>query len=356
MSGVEAFHQANNLFVDESFEEALAKYSEAINLESNNVEYYLKRSACHLKLKNYTDSLSDANEVIKLAPNNAQGYLKKGIALFQLEEYESAKTAFEKGQTIEYLEAFKTWIRKCNAELHTESSENLTTPMESEPTENPAQIQSVPAPSSQIPSQESSLPPPKKPLFKHDWYQSHTHVIITVLAKNISKEETTVEILEKEFNLAIKLPENKEYQINLNLCDKIIPTESTVNHLSTKIEIKLRKASPVQWATLEATGDSVVRPWADTSNVDKHVYPSSSHKKKNWDEIAASVPEVKLEGEEGLNKVFQDIYQKGSEDQRRAMMKSFVESGGTVLSTNWDDVGKRYVEGSPPKGLEMKKW
>ena len=38
------------------------------------------------------------------------------------------------------------------------------------------------------------------------------------------------------------------------------------------------------------------------------------------------------------------------------MMKSFVESGGTVLSTNWDEVGKKEVKGSPPKGLEMKKW
>lgn len=28
----------------------------------------------------------------------------------------------------------------------------------------------------------------------------------------------------------------------------------------------------------------------------------------------------------------------GDEDQRRAMMKSFVESNGTVLSTNWQEV------------------
>lgn len=38
------------------------------------------------------------------------------------------------------------------------------------------------------------------------------------------------------------------------------------------------------------------------------------------------------------------------------MNKSFQESGGTVLSTNWGEVGSKKVEGTPPKGLEMKDW
>jgi hypothetical protein len=31
------------------------------------------------------------------------------------------------------------------------------------------------------------------------------------------------------------------------------------------------------------------------------------------------------------------------------MIKSFTESGGTVLSTNWEEVGKGPVKGSPPQ-------
>ncbi len=38
------------------------------------------------------------------------------------------------------------------------------------------------------------------------------------------------------------------------------------------------------------------------------------------------------------------------------MMKSYQESGGTVLSTNWEDVGKKKVEVSPPDGMIAKKW
>ena len=46
----------------------------------------------------------------------------------------------------------------------------------------------------------------------------------------------------------------------------------------------------------------------------------------------------------------------GDEDTRRAMMKSFVESNGTVLSTNWSDIGKKKTECTPPDGLEVKKY
>ncbi|KAH6557695.1 hypothetical protein KP509_1Z100300 [Ceratopteris richardii] len=90
-------------------------------------------------------------------------------------------------------------------------------------------------------------------------------------------------------------------------------------------------------------------------------YPSSSRRgHKDWDRLEAEMikeeKDEKLEGDAALNKLFKDIYRNADEDTKRAMNKSFVESNGTVLSTNWKDVGKKYVEGSPPSGMEMKKW
>lgn len=38
------------------------------------------------------------------------------------------------------------------------------------------------------------------------------------------------------------------------------------------------------------------------------------------------------------------------------MMKSFVESNGTVLSTSWEDVGSKTIETSAPEGMELRKW
>lgn len=46
----------------------------------------------------------------------------------------------------------------------------------------------------------------------------------------------------------------------------------------------------------------------------------------------------------------------GTEEQRRAMNKSYQESGGTVLSTNWEDIKKKQTEVKPPDGCEFRSW
>src|SRR5689334_6889188 len=75
----------------------------------------------------------------------------------------------------------------------------------------------------------------------------------------------------------------------------------------------------------------------------KVTYPSSADKKVDWDGVEKDVKkaeaEEKPEGEAALHKLFQSIYKDADEDTRRAMIKSFQTSGGTVLSTNWKEVG-----------------
>jgi len=84
-------------------------------------------------------------------------------------------------------------------------------------------------------------------------------------------------------------------------------------------------------------------------------YPTSSKNgPKNWDKLASDL-EVDKEGDD-VNNFFQTLYAGASEDTKRAMMKSYQESNGTVLSTDWSEVGKKRVETSPPDGMIAKKW
>lgn len=89
-------------------------------------------------------------------------------------------------------------------------------------------------------------------------------------------------------------------------------------------------------------------------------YPSSRGP-KNWeliDKFAEKEADEKPEGDAALNKLFQEIFSRGDENTRRAMVKSFQTSGGTVLSTNWDEVGEQDYDKtkSAPDGQEFKKW
>ncbi|KAI6207823.1 CS domain protein [Aphelenchoides besseyi] len=59
---------------------------------------------------------------------------------------------------------------------------------------------------------------------------------------------------------------------------------------------------------------------------------------------------------EGVDSFFKQIYKNLDEDGRRAMAKSYSESAGTVLSTNWKDVGQKKVEVKPPDGVEHKQY
>eukprot|EP01091_Cochliopodium_minus_P001145 TRINITY_DN1101_c0_g1_i1.p1 TRINITY_DN1101_c0_g1~~TRINITY_DN1101_c0_g1_i1.p1 ORF type:complete len:350 (+),score=119.16 TRINITY_DN1101_c0_g1_i1:45-1094(+) len=345
---MEDFQRANELFVDESYSEALEFYNKAINNQEKD-EFYVNRSNCHQKLGNKKEALEDANKSLQLNPQNSKAHFRKGMALFDLENYKEAKQSFEQAVKLNPSQStWETWIKKCKAELNETTTSNTTTTTNTNTNDN------IPSTNTNTTTTTNTNTFNTNQKIRQEWYQTPTHIIITVFAKNITKENLTVVIKQKEVSINIKLGEGREYVSELRLLANVVPDQSAQIIYSTKIEVKMKKEHDAKWDSLEWKEQSLLRTFDQVEKSTPPSYPSSSKKRIDWDKI--EVQEDELQGEDALNKVFKDIYKNGNEDQRKAMMKSFQESGGTVLSTNWDEIGKGKVEGKPPDGLIMKNW
>ncbi|KAF9938274.1 hypothetical protein BGZ65_000119, partial [Modicella reniformis] len=86
---------------------------------------------------------------------------------------------------------------------------------------------------------------------RHDWYQTPTHVNMSIFAKKVDAKTAVIEFKDREVNIDLKMPDGKRYQMNLPLFQPIEPSGSSFEVLGTKVEITMKKANGISWATLE---------------------------------------------------------------------------------------------------------
>ncbi|KAG1473586.1 hypothetical protein G6F56_000872 [Rhizopus delemar] len=326
----EILAKANDAFFDDDYDEALSMFSELVIREPENAEFVLKRCSVYQKVNKLDLALKDAETALTLLQQGscsllARAHLQAGITLHRLNEYKKAQEHLEQSQQLNSTEkTLITWLRK-----NTEKLKELE-PVVPEPVVQPAtNVLNTTA--------------------RHEWFQNENYITIEVFVKKAKQEDTTVDIFEKSLSFAVKLPTGSTYSIELDpLAHKIIPKESTFKVLSTKIEIKLKKEiCGIMWGALESDND-----------LGTMVAPSSNTKKqaKDWNKLIEDDEEDKPAGEAAVNALFQQIYRDADPDTKRAMMKSFVESNGTCLSTNWSDIGSKTTETRPPEGTTVKKF
>ncbi|XP_075708417.1 protein SGT1 homolog isoform X2 [Rhinoderma darwinii] len=320
--------QFSDSYITENPQRSLEEVTKALEEKPEDAEYYSQRAYAHMLLQHYNDAVLDAERSLELQPNNANAFLRKGEAEFHLKNYPAAQDTFKQGLAMNSsVSSFSSWIKICEEKLNSSSCPELPT------------------------NQETTSK------YRHDWYQTESQVIITVMIKNVQKEDVHIKFAERQLTLNVNLPSGENYNLTLVLFHSIAPEQCTYKILSTKIEIKMRKTEALRWDKLEGHSEHPVKHFTPES---MHKYPSSSHYTKNWDKLVVDIKEEekneKLEGDAALNHLFQQIYTDGNDEVKRAMNKSFMESGGTVLSTNWSDVGKRKVDVNPPDDMEYKKF
>ncbi|KAL2516762.1 Protein SGT1B [Abeliophyllum distichum] len=354
--------KAQGAFFEDDFERAVDLYTQAIKLNPNDADLFADRAQANIKLGYFTEAVADANKAIEVDPSMAKAYLRKGTALLKHEEYYSAKAALEKGSSLAKDARFTKLIKECeeriaeeNRDLNGSSVSNMV-PQSLDRNFGNLEV----AVQQQNETHQRKEKEAVNPKYRHAFYQKPEEVVVTIFAKGIPANYVTIDFGEQILSVTIDLPGDDVYHFQPRLFQKIVPDKCRYEVLSTKIEMRLAKAEPINWTSLEYVAEVVPQKINSPSESYRPTYPSSKPRGVDWDKLEAEVKkeekDEKLDGDAALNKFFGDIYKSADEDMRRAMNKSFVESNGTVLSTDWKDVGSKEVVGSPPDGMELKKW
>ncbi|CAD6594168.1 MAG: hypothetical protein ASARMPREDX12_008362 [Alectoria sarmentosa] len=345
----------------------------------------------------------------------ADSQLRRAVTLFHLERYGDAKQCLQWVKKLNEKEkTLVIWEMKAEAKLKglEDGDERGTVTVEETPeVEVPKAVVASPGKPSEKTAEASAssttngtkeaVKEPRVTMqpegvqtapskIRHEWFQTNDAVIVTLFCKGIPKDKATVEIKQSSLDVSFPLPTGSDFNLSLDpLFADIDPFASSYKIMSTKAEFTLIKSTPGQkWADIEgaqpastektsADGDDTVKRavLSDKSTNPGPVYPTSSKSgPKDWDKLANDLskkPKTDAkEGEEGASEkapfeeedgdpttnFFKMLYKGADPDTQKAMMKSYQESNGTALSTNWADVSKGKVETTPPDGMEAKKW
>ncbi|KAI0998669.1 hypothetical protein K3495_g9525 [Podosphaera aphanis] len=376
------------------YKSAIAHLSAALK-SSQAPSWLLQRSTAYHRLGQYELALADADNAVLAGISRgkreliAEAHCRRGIAFHGLKQYGNAKMCFQwSSQYNEKLPGLSIWIAKtskdfvtngggeaqCNGVTVKEVPDRVEEIQQASPLsddkseENPDNSRKIGSEGTK-PVTVTIRPTPLSKI-RHEWYQSQDTVAIEILAKGVPKESASVQIQEKSLEVSFPIASSQStYSFNLEpLFSNVDTTRSSYRITPHKIEITLQKAkSGLKWIDLEAkesidtneSAEAQSKVTADTSNSGpKHqapMYPTSSRTgPKNWDTVVGDEPED--DNADGPDAFFKALYKNADADMKRAMIKSYQESNGTSLSTQWSDVGSRKFDTVPPEGVEAKRW
>ncbi len=102
------FDEGYELYLQEEYEVAIVRYSEAIALNGSNPEYYYHRGVCRSMLQRDSEAIEDFNKAIALRANYAEVYFERAYSYYILGDSEKSIRDYNKTLEInpDYSEAY----------------------------------------------------------------------------------------------------------------------------------------------------------------------------------------------------------------------------------------------------------
>ena len=331
---------AKKCFLFDDFENAIKKIDLALSKFGSSPSkntYIIFKAICKYKLGKYEEALKDLDilEKDESFKKDFNYFLTRGKVLFYLSKFVDCKMTLNNALHLisstdkDSLNLLTPWLNKADVELKEGGVINYNVT-------NVGELKVI-----------------------YNWIQTGTNITVDITS-NHNLNAYDIKINKKSIEFIDKKEGTLKYTINLT--NGILPDKSSYKITSSmKCKLELHKeVENFNWVNLEVNknDDSLNNP---KDKVVHGYYPSSSKVKKDWSQLDKEIDEQEKEdaskdGNEGMWRLFRDIYAKGNEETRRAMIKSFQTSGGTVLSTNWDEVKDKDYEGrdrpEAPKGQE----
>jgi suppressor of G2 allele of SKP1 len=363
--------RANELHVNEDYIAAASLFDQAISTVPDLVRARLLRAANSMQLADYASVVSDVSLYLTSLPqidaeSRSIALYRRGRALFYLERYHEALTDFT-GVTVGRLEnAVAPWIRKSQLEINLHSKPDSKLHERGASTSHKLKQQTVTAAAAAKQTPAFTL----AQKVRESWYQHEEEsgkIVLTLYAKNLASDDVSV-IFTSDTTLqaTLRFADDSKFDRSWTLLRAYVVDSATYSLNPYKLEISLVKADPAfgSWDSLETVEASQKHEAALVKRQNVH---STSNQREHlkvdmWEQLdqdAAKEAEAeKPTGEAALNELFKSIYANADADTKRAMAKSYAMSGGTVLTTKWDEAKDTNYEDNiqAPQGQEVRKF
>ncbi len=321
---------ADSYAVDENWDEALTVYTAALTIWHSNIAVKFRilshRSNCFYQLGNYDSAHEDAHEATQLLSSSVTGlrpgeselaWKRQGLAAFQANHFADAKQAFESAARLAALnkrdeKIHRDWIQNCDTKLNPPIVPSTATK------EKPLKAQSAPTlvPVSLKPSTKASTVAAPR----YQYYQSDKFMTISILEPNLDSEHVKVDWEQQRLSVIIFKAGMEFPLIAGPLYDEIDPSDSKIQFKPEKVLLKLRKVNEYEWKELMGKESKKATASTTNSTTQPKVRPYASP--KDWGTIEKSIQAEEEkdtpQGDDAMNKLFQQIYANADEDTRRA--------------------------------------